>query len=394
MKKTMIRRLLSMMVFFVLGASPAFSEPAPVSTAVKSHNGFAIDLYHTLGQGEGNLFFCPLSISTALSMTCAGAKNLTAHEMQNVLHFEDGQTAFHQGNKALQKLLEKSELIQANSLWPDLNETLLDSFLKSLQKNYGAECNPLDFAKDPDKATAAINKWVEDKTIGRIKNLLQPGDITSYTRLVLANAIVFDGQWQTAFDPNKTVEMPFHLADGSVVKTQGMFQKNHFMTAKLDDFILLEIPFKEEKTSLLIALPDMIGGLPELENSITAKALNGWIPQMRKKEIRVGLPRIEMNERIDLSEVLVRMGMANAFSPKADFSGISAKKGLFIGKVVHQAALKINEEGVEAAAATAVIMKRESATETVLFNRPFIFMIRHRETGSILFMGRIINPGD
>lgn len=363
------------------------------STAVvEGHNNFAIDLYRTLGHDSGNLFFSPLSISTALSMTYDGANGETASQMQKTLHFLPSRNSLNEGNRALLKLLESSQLKQANSLWPDYGETLLESFIYSLKKNYGAECQSLDFARNPEDATEVINKWVEEKTLGRITDLLHPDDIDSGTRLVLANAIVFDGKWEQAFDPAKTVSMPFKLAGGGVTQVKGMVQKGHFSLATMDGFSVLEIPFMGKKTSLLIALPDQVDGLPELEKRLTPKAVTQWISQMTDTELTLAIPRLEMDERTDLSRVLIKMGMVDAFDHNADFSGMTGDLGLFIDKVIHQATLKIHEEGVEAAAATALTFKRFSIIESFRVDRPFVFMIRHQATGSILFMGRMVNP--
>lgn len=392
MKNSTFSKVISAAALSLVFISPALSEPAAVKELVTSHNSFAMDLYQALNKDGENLFFSPLSISTALAMTYAGAKNQTAQQMQEVLHNTGNQDAYHEGNEALRKLLQKSALIQANSLWPDKNENLLDSFLYTLQKQYGAQCQPLEFATDPELAASVINDWVAENTLGRVQDLLQPHDITADTRLVLANAMVFDGQWQEAFDPAMTRPMAFYLADGTILEIPGMHRKSNIMIASWDDFKLVELPFKGNETSLLMVVPNMRGGLPAIEDFISAEAINLWVKQLKSREVSLALPRFEMNERVDLSEVLIGLGMDSAFSPDADFTGISEDKGLFIGKILHQAAVKINEEGVEAAAATAVIMKRESVAELLQINRPFLFMIRHKETGSILFMGRMADP--
>jgi len=393
MKNLIMKTLSTALAFTILLVAPVLaSSPTPADGVTGGHNSFAIDLYHALAPDEGNLFFSPLSISTALSMAYAGAENGTASEMQDVLHLPASSAALHEGNKVLQAILEDSNLLQANSLWPSLDETLLESFTHSLQANYSAECQALDFSNNPQLAAATINKWVEEKTLGRIKDLLQPDDITPATRLVLANAIVFTGKWQQAFDPAKTIAMPFHLAGGGEVWTKGMVMKTEYMSAEMDGYLVVELPFKGEEISLIIAVPNDVDGLAELEKSITLAAVNIWVKKMAKKELTLTLPRIEMDERVDLAEVLVAMGMKQAFSTKADFSGITGDKGLFIDKVIHQASLKIDEEGVEAAAATAVTFKRFGFPENLKIDRPFMFMIRHRSTGSILFMGRMVNP--
>ncbi len=389
--------LLSQILPFALPAT-AQTSPTLAHDVASGHNNFAIDLYQALGQKDGNLFFSPLSISTALSMTYAGAKNQTATDMQKVMHFPASDSALHQGNMVLQMLLENKlsengQLTLANALWPDLNEPLLESFVANLKQYYGAAYQTLDFSSDPGLALNTINQWVEEKTHGRIVDLLGPGDITERTSLVLTNAIVFDGLWKQAFDPAKTVPLDFHLPDGGSIKVQAMVQTSEFMHADLGEFRVLEMPFKGTETSFLIVLPDDVDGLADLEKELSPSAINQWRAQMRETELKLVLPRFEMTERVELSEVLTELGMGIAFSGDTDFTGISAQKGLAISKVIHQATFRINEEGAEAAAATAVIMLRSSIlTAPFEVDHPFLFMIRHQETGSIIFMGRMMNP--
>lgn len=372
--------------------SPATAGIITTDRAVEGHNKFAVELYQAMGAGEGNLFFSPLSISTAFSMAFAGAAGETAQEMKQVMHFPTYNEDLHGGNSLLLAKLKNSNVLQANSLWPGKNEQVLISFIQRLQRHYRADYQPLDFAAHPKKSKDTINKWVNEKTLGRIQKLLQPGDITYDTRLVLTNAIVFTGKWKQAFDPDKTARMLFHLADGGEVWTQGMVKKTHLMIAEVDGSLVFEIPFEGDKTSLIIALPNKANGLADLEKSLNPEKIKTWISKMSPQEFTLTLPRIEMDERADLADIMIKMGMSKAFSAEADFSGMTGERGLFISKVIHQATLKINEEGVEAAAATALTFKRSAMTRRLTVDRPFMFMIRHKETGSILFMGRMSNP--
>jgi serine protease inhibitor len=392
-----MRTTLKILLATLASAGTLMATATFADDLVTGHNGFAFDLYQAISPGGDNIFFSPLSISSALSMTYAGAKNQTAAEMQKVMHLPANEKTLHEGNRVLQQLLEKnldagSQMHLANSLWPDRSENLLDSFVQCLKENYGAETQSLDFRNNPDEAAAAINKWVEEKTKGRIVDLLQPGDLTTDTRLVLANAIVFDGKWQQAFDPAKTRPLSFRLADGNLVQVQGMVQKDDFRFAQMDNFKLLEVPFSGLETSLLIAMPDDAAALEELESNLNPDLIDQWLAGMRVREISLTMPRFEMDYRVDLAKVLVRMGMEDAFQSSADFSGMTGDKSLFISKVIHQATLKVHEEGAEAAAATAVVMEKLSESMGFRVDRPFLFMIRHRETGTILFLGRLMNP--
>jgi len=369
----------------------------PVKTATDGHNAFAVDLYQTLGDTEGNLFFSPLSISIALSMTYAGARDETAAVMQQVLHLSSDPSAVHEGNCVLQEMLENhlvatGQLELANSLWPGRHEKLLESFVETLQKNYGAECRPLDYASDPAAAAKVINQWVAEKTHDRIVDLLQPGDITPDMRLVLVNAISFEGKWVHAFDPERTYPTRFNLADGSFVEVPGMTQSADFSFAQLPGVSVVELPFAGGNTSMVFAVPDAVDGLAKLEAQLTPAVIDQWLAALRTSELHLTLPRFEMGERVDLAQVLSGMGMAEAFGREADFSGMTGDRGLFIDRVIHQAMLKVHEEGAEAAAATAVMMKRASISPSLRVDRPFLFMIRHNETGSILFLGRLVDP--
>ncbi len=392
---------LTLLTLFLVSAPirTALSATSATDETVSGHNAFAIDLYQTLGQHKGNLFFSPLSISIALSMTYAGAKNQTATDMQKVMHFSSSETALHEGNQALQQLLEKSlvessQLDLANALWPNRNETLLASFVQSMRQYYGADCQALDLVGDPEGSAAVINNWVKEKTHGRIVELLKPSDINPQAGLILTNAIVFDGEWEQAFDPEHTGPLSFNFPDGGTAEVLAMKQNNQFLQADLDGFSMLEMPFKGHDASFLILLPDEVNGLADLESKLTPAALAQWIAELRPKDLSLVLPRFAMDERVELAKALDHLGMGNAFSVNADFSGISETGGLYIGQVIHQATLKIHEEGAEAAAATALIMLARSCVEGEFFvvDRPFLFMIRNPATGSIFFMGRMMNP--
>lgn len=381
-----------------LSNGPAMASPTVPAALIDGNNSFAADLYHALDSSSDNIFLSPLSISTALTMTWTGARQKTADQIQEVLHLPADPSLILEGSLALHQLLESQLVSQgllemANSIWPDRSENLLPSFVENLNHYFHAEAQPLDFAQDPDLATSVINRWVADRTKDRITHLLQPGDITTLTRLVLANAIVFDGRWATAFDPRKTAPLTFQLAGGNTTKVPGMSQQMGVSYLQMPGYQVLELPFQGDETTFLIALPDQPTGLPRLEKEFSSALLASWDSRFQARNLNLILPRFQLRERLDLSAVLKKMGLSQAFTPEADFSGISAKNGLFIDKVIHQATLDIKEEGAQAAAATAVLMKRESATPSVVVNRPFLFLIRDRATGGILFMGRLLNPG-
>jgi len=382
--------LVAATVLFILHFSMA---TASVHDTAADHNSFAIDLYQALAPEEGNLFFSPLSISTAMAMAYGGAHGQTAAEMAEVLHFPDSNTDLHQSNSELIHLLEKDNLHMANSLWPSLDVTLLESYTRDLWQHYGAKSQPLDYSGNPDQAVEIINSWIKEETAGKISNLLKPDDITPFTHLVLANAMVFSDEWENAFNPRLSKVGKFFQSDGQSTETTFMAIKNtKFMVAEMDEFFVLELPFKNKTTSLIMAIPKEIDGLAGLEKKISETEVSIWLKKMAPKELTLMIPRIKMEERLELSVVLKKMGIRQAFSLDADFSGMNGVKDLFIDRIFHQASLNLDEEGVEAAAATSVIFSRFGIPEFLKVDKPFMFMIRHRESGSILFMGRMVQP--
>ena len=405
----------------------AFSAAADTETPRKEHllsmalssNDFGLDLYRQLAAGKtGNLFCSPSSIHTALTMTFAGARGNTEDQMAGVLHLPRfGAVAM--GPEAVEKLKRRSQqhvhhsytrflnqlqpgkdagyqLSVANALWGQKGAKWLPEFLKIQKNNYGAPLQEVDFKTATEDARKTINGWVEDKTKDKIKDLLQPGVLTGATRLVLTNAIYFKGFWATQFKKSRTREMPFKLGGGKTVKAPMMFQNHTFGYAADDSVQVLSMPYRGKDLSMLVVLPKKVDGLKDVEGKLSAKQLDGWVGRLRQRKVDVYLPRYKMTSQFSLNNVLTKMGMADAFDPnKADLSGMSGSRNLFISAVVHKAFVDVNEEGTEAAAATAVVIALKSAPAMPLIFRadhPFLFLIRHNNSGAILFLGRVMNP--
>ncbi|UCD76853.1 MAG: serpin family protein [Phycisphaerales bacterium] len=375
-----------------------------VSKTVAGNARFAFDLYDQLrGQSDGNLFCSPHSISAALAMTYAGARTETAEQMARTLHFGLPQDRLPAGFRELAARLEKRdedeepahvELAIANRLWSQTGEKFLDDFLDTVRINYGGGFETVDYRGDLEGARQTINDWVAQRTREKIRDLLQRGDITPLTVLVLTNAIYFKGDWLTQFDPKKTRDLPFHIAADKAVKTPMMSLKSNFGLYESKDLQMLEMPYDGERLSMLILLPTARDGLPRLEEVLSMNRLEGWLKESNVRETQVLLPRFRMTSRFDLGETLAALGMPLAFTGWADFSGMNGKRDLFISKVIHQAFVQVDEQGTEAAAATAVGIMRTSVTRppTFLADHPFLFVIRDRETGAILFLGRVMDP--
>lgn len=362
---------------------------------------FAVDLYHQLRTAEGNLFFSPYSISTALAMTYAGARGDTEAQMARVLHFDLDhltQETLHNAFAALQEHLARVQgkgdvaLHAANSLWPQAGYTFLAAFLDLCQRCYGVTITPVDYGADSEAARQLINAWVEEKTNDKIKDLLKPPHVTPLTTLILVNAIYFKGNWAHQFDPEDTDDGPFYLATGDVVSVPLMRQKARFGYQATKDLQVLELPYVGEDLSMLVLLPQERDGLPSLEAALTVENLALWTQDLEPVTVQVWLPRFKLSGEFDLGETLEAMGMVDAFHA-ADFSGMTGQRDLFISAVVHKAFVDVNEEGTEAAAATAVVMGRGISPSPIFCaDHPFLFLIRENSSGSVLFLGRVVDP--
>lgn len=371
-----------------------------VTALVNGNNAFAIDLYQHLRTVENNLFFSPYSISSALAMTYGGAKGNTFVQMAQALHFELEEKNLHAEFKHLRELLDestgetKNQLMVANALWPQEDYRLRRSYLNLLRKFYGARVTRVDFRED-EIAREKINTWVAEKTAEKICELISPGVLDSLTRLVLVNAIYFKGAWEEPFSADQTTEGLFHPTVEEEIPVQMMHQKSLFSYYEDDHLQLLELPYAGGNLSMVVLLPKEISGITGLEDSLTPDRLASWTAGLTETEVNVALPKFELSFPFRLDESLQSMGMTDAFTGQADFSGMEESRELYLGAVLHKAFVSVNEEGTEAAAATAVILQTKSVSfmsVDFIADHPFIFLIRDNRTGSILFLGRVVRP--
>ncbi|MHC4474511.1 MAG: serpin family protein [Planctomycetota bacterium] len=482
---------------------------ADTRSLVAGNTDFALEMYSELaGAEQGNLFFSPYSISTALGMTYAGARGETEKQMAEVLGFGLPQERLHKTLGALEKQLNRGgnkggyEMNVANALWGQKDYHFLDEFLDLTRRNYGAGLQSVDFVNATEEARQTINGWVEEKTKQKIKQLIARGVLNRLTTLVLTNAIYFKGDWASKFEEENTKLAPFHVvryqagdnnpgdasgekavltdleqrmqkrvtvdfrelpiedvlrimseqadidivmspkvtgtvtakltdvpteevlrnilaaygyryvvdknvirvepAEGiaetvvSTVQAAMMYQEGRFKYGRTQDLQILELPYKGNDLSMVVLLPKEVDGLAELERSLTRENLKRWLRDLHDREVRVYLPKFKITTGpVELKNILAQMGMPAAFSD-ADFSGMTGKRELFISHVLHKAFVEVNEEGTEAAAATAVVMRKRIgivATPVFRADHPFVFMIRHNPTGSVLFVGRVASPG-
>ena len=321
--------------------------------------------------------------------------------MAEVLNFTGEQNQLHYAFARLQEQLnaeqEKGDvqLNIANALWAENDYSFLRDFLDVTNKHYKASLIRVDFTNTPEQARIQINEWVEQKTNNKIRDLIKPGVLNTLTRLVLTNAIYFKGNWASQFKENTTKDDQFWLTPDKSVTVPLMSQKEEFKCGKNEAMQLLELPYAGNNLSMIVLLPHEVDGLSNIEATLTQDNLASWLKLLKKREVRVFLPKFKMTSEFNLERILGAMGMPDAFTPQADFSGMTGNKDLFINAVIHKAFVDVNEEGTEAAAATAVTMRMTAvATPPPEFraDHPFLFLIRHNPSGSILFIGRVINP--
>jgi len=382
---------------------PAVAFGAAKESAVTGNTAFALDLYAKLRAQEGNLFLSPYSISTALAMTYGGARGETEKQMAKALHFDLPQEQLHPAFAALEAGLAqvqqkgKVKLSIANSLWPQKGYAFLPDYLDLCKKHYGTTITQLDYATASEPARKIINDWVEDKTNKKITGLIAPGVLSALTRMVLVNAIYFKGNWDSPFKAQTTQKQPFHISGSKTVEAPLMHQTKEFGYSENDDLQVLELPYADNDLSMMVLLPRNADGLAALEAKLTAQNLTAWTGKLPRPKVEVFLPKFKMASQFSLNDRLAALGMVDAFGDKADFSGMNGKRDLYISAVIHKAFVDVNEEGTEAAAATAVVMRAmamrvEQPPPVFRADHPFLFLIREQQTGSILFMGRMADP--
>ncbi|WP_372845247.1 serpin family protein [Pontiella sp.] len=361
----------------------------------ESVNRLTFDLYRQISGREGNLFLSPYSISSALAMVYGGARGETAEQMNDTLYF-GGPGATHPAFSFLRQTLDRVpeqqqvQLCVANSLWPQTGYAFLPDYLAMTKEFYGSQIEAVDFKADTEAARTTINGWVAKKTQDKIQNLIPAGLLDPTTRLVLANAIYFKGNWAQPFKKERTRAMPFTVKPGTEVEVPTMMQTGDFKLAYAEGLQALELPYAGGDLSMLVLLPSDKDGLSALEKTLAPEWIEGL--EFNEHEVMVQLPKFKIDWKLELDQTLAGMGMPLAFSDRADFSGMSGSEALSIGVVIHQAFVEVNEEGTEAAAATAVGMRATSMPPMFVANHPFLFLIRENTTGTILFIGRVANP--
>ncbi|KAM5304044.1 serpin B13-like isoform 1-T2 [Glossophaga mutica] len=380
---------------------------------------FGLDLFKELSKvNKGNVFFSPVSISTAIGMLLLGARGATADQLRKVLfseqdtessrikaeeeEMEKTEEIHHQFQMFLSeisKLTNNHELKIANRLFGEKTYLFLQKYLDYVEKYYHASLEPVDFINAADESRKKINSWVESQTHEKIKDLFPAATLSSSTKLVLVNAVYFKGQWDREFQKEHTTEEEFWLDKDTSKPVLMMTQRHTFSFTFLEDLQakILGIPYKNSELSLFVLLPDDIDGLEKIINKVSPEELEEWTRpgQMGQRAVDLRLPRFELEDSYDLKAPLAALGMGEAFSErKADYSGMSSRSGLSAQKFLHRSFVVVTEEGTEATAATGVGYGVSSGPsyETVHCNHPFLFLIRHNESNSVLFFGRFSSP--
>ncbi len=374
---------------------------------MRGNTAFALDLYRSAVEDPknvgSNVFFSPYSITMALAMTFAGARGETESQMASALHFALPQARLHPAVNALDLAIQSRgadmdldgdpfKLNVTNALWGQAEFPIETGFLDVLGLSYGAGLRVVDFVNATEASRLVINKWVEEQTAGRIEDLLPSGVITAMTRLVLTNAIYFKASWDTPFEESSTRDGAFHLTDGGEVTVPLMRQESTYGFFADPMFQAIELPYVGELFSMVVILPNE-GSFATVERSLDADRLAEIFEGFASQRMNLVFPKFKVEFNLPLKQKLAELGMPIAFGGGADLSGIAdVQPPLFIQDVLHKAFVEVNEKGTEAAAATAVIVGIDSVPPTVRVDRPFVFMIRDVQSGTVLFLGRVLDP--
>ncbi|XP_048258255.1 leukocyte elastase inhibitor-like isoform X5 [Haliotis rufescens] len=383
------------------GSGTGLKTPDLVKQVATANSQFGLDLYKKVASDlkDSNVFLSPFSISAALAMTQLGARGDTAAQMNQVLKWTDLQDSVHPGFEDYLGLLKTQGdyvLTTANRLFVNDKSKILDEFLQKTDKHYGAQAVLSDFVGNGAGEAQKINQWVESETNGKIKDLIT-GGINPLTAVILVNAIYFKGNWAQKFDPTKTKKDTFKVKPGEAIQVDMMRMNKKFNFGYNEELncSVLELPYVKEELSMFFLLPFKDDGLAELEDKLNHESLTQALKNVRKVIVDISMPRFVLESSFELNNVLKSLGMSDAFDEqKADLSGIDGTRLLYISQVVHKAFLEVNEEGSEAAAATAVRVMTNSLPiiEPFKADHPFLFLIRDTRADVVLFMGRLVRP--
>ena len=383
--------------FIIYIIFPLIAINLNAQSIIESNNQFGFEFYQEI-KSNNNFVFSPASISSAFAMTYNGAQGNTFNEMAQVFHFNKNLSEFNTDYKNLFTLNENQKDFQfynANSLWIQEGMEIKQNFLDVNKTYYGASLNLLDFKNDSEKSRITINNWVSEKTKNKINDLLNPSTIDNATRLVLVNALYFKGAWKKQFKKEQNTKDKFQVAKRDFIEADFMNTSVNTWYYQDNYAEIIDIPYSDDDYSLMIIVPKSYRKLKKLEKKLDQEYYNNYINHKEKKQIKLSIPKFNIKSDYDLGETLVKMGLKDAFTGNADFSGITEQEKLYISQAIHKATIEINEEGTEAAAATAVVMRKMSVmldNVELKVDRPFIYILRNNQTNCIYFIGKVVNP--
>lgn len=372
----------------------------------EAENLFMLDLYKKVAEGDENIIFSPYSLFQALMLAYVGSDGTTAEQIAELLRLPLEDDFNHLAMNNLDQWLTRADVESpaeqkfvfnsANAIWGQYNFAFQQTYLDQLAQYYAVGLHAVDFAKS-EEARSAINDWVAEKTENKITELIPEGVIDEATRIVLTNAVYFKAAWWDQFKSENTIVDNFYLVDGSSKQVEMMNTENQFNYYLDTDFTVVEIPYEGGKFSMLVVMPKD-GAFKELESQLNLIQLEEMIQSMNRGKVQLSLPKFKFESSLDLGQMLVELGMTDAFNPNlADFSKITGSRDLVISQVLQKAVIEVDEEGTEAAAATAVIgvvtsAPMEEDPQVIRVDHPFMFLIRDNQTSTTLFMGRVVNP--
>ena len=373
------------------------------ASLAEAGNLFALDLFKKISEGSENLVFSPYSISTVLSMVYSGAGGTTAEQMSDVLYLPQAEQVDPASRELRERILSNDtlsgmEISLANAIWAQQGFDFLPDYIGNIQLMYEAPLTEMDFINDNsrEESRIKINMWVEENTRQKILDLIAPGVLDASTRMVLTNAVYFNGSWQWTFDEQLTSPSIFHVSPAESIETDFMHLTKSLPYYEDNEVQAIKLPYRNERLSMMVILPRSPDGWKMISRILDHERLGKLESQFESREVRVSVPKFTTEWKMDLGRELSGMGMDLLFGRYADLSGMTGEKNLFVDKVIHQAFIEVSESGTEAAAATAAVISLKSsltdAPVSFKADHPFLYLIRDHQTGCIIFMGRLVNP--